>query len=100
MTIPGISVTQDTIDYWVLDSLSPGTYDAVIRVTNNSSNNDYRFIFKVVSTIGIDENDLNVSYEVWDWNGYLLGRNIPWRELKGWYIIRYDNGKIEKVFVN
>ena len=99
MTIPGISVTQGMIDYWVLDSLSPGTYDGVIRVTNNSSNNDYRFIFKVVSTIGMDENDLNVSYEVWDWNGNIIGKNVPWKELQGFYIIRYDDGRIEKVFV-
>ena len=99
MTIPGISVTQGMIDYWVLDSLSPGTYDGVIRVTNNSSNNDYRFIFKVVSTIGMDENDLNVSYEVWDWNGNIIGKNVPWKELQGFYILRYDDGRIEKVFV-
>ena len=101
LTIPGIKVTQSAIDYWVLDSLSPGSYNAILRVTNNSGNNDYRFTFKVVSTIGIQEEELNITYELYDWYGNLIymGKHIPYERLKGLYVIKYNN-KTEKIYVN
>lgn len=101
LTIPGVDVTQDTIDYWVLDSLQPGNYNAVLRVTNNSGNNDYRFLFKVISTIGIEENIpySDMRYEVYDWTGKFIGKDVNWEELSGFYIIKYSNGTLEKVYI-
>lgn len=99
LTIPGITVIQDTLDYWIIQDLTLGFHDAVIRVTNGTSNNDYRFTFRVRSTIDVEEMVQNRSYEVWDWNGNPLGKNIEWNKLNGFYIIRYDDGEIEKVFV-
>lgn len=42
----------------------------------------------------------DTQYSVYDWNGRYMGDNINWSELKGLYVIRYNNGKIEKVFCN
>lgn len=55
----------------------------------------------VASTIGIEENiaDCNMQYEVYDWYGRYMGSNIKWADLKGLYVIRYSNGKVEKVLV-
>ena len=41
-----------------------------------------------------------MQYKVYDWNGRYMGSNIDWAELKGLYVIRYSNGKVEKVFCN
>ena len=61
-----------------------------------------QWTFNVVnSTIGLEENQLDdLSYKVYDWNGRYMGENINWAELKGLYVIRYSNGKTEKVFCN
>jgi len=100
MVIPGITVTQDTIDYWVLEDLVIGSHDGVIRVTNGTSNNDYRFTFKVVSTIGIEELSEPKFYQVWDLWGNLIyeGDKIPYNEMKGLYIVK-EKDKIEKIWV-
>lgn len=60
-----------------------------------------QWTFKVVnSTIGIEENvsDLNTHYEVYDWTGKFIGKDVNWEELSGFYIIKYINGTIEKVY--
>jgi len=56
----------------------------------------------VNSTVGIEENiaDCNMQYEVYDWYGRYMGSNINWAELKGLYVIKYSNGKVEKVLCN
>ena len=62
-----------------------------------------QWTFRVVgSTVGIEENiaDCNMQYKVYDWNGRYMGSNINQSELKGLYVIRYSNGKVEKIFCN
>ena len=55
----------------------------------------------VASTVGMEENELeDLTYQVYDWYGRYMGSNIDWAELKGLYVIRYSNGKVEKVFCN
>lgn len=100
MEIPGVTVTQQNMNTWVLSDLQIGTYKGVLRASSNSSNNDYYFNFIVTSTIGIEEFPVSKNYEVWDWTGNYIGRNIEWKELKGFYILRYDDGRIEKTFIN
>jgi len=59
-----------------------------------------QWTFRVLtSTIGIEENivDRNMQYEVYDWNGRYLGTSLEYQ--KGFLILRYNNGKVEKVFV-
>jgi hypothetical protein len=60
-----------------------------------------QWTFRVLtSTIGIEENiaDRNMQYEVYDWYGRYLGTSLENR--KGFLILRYSNGKVEKVFCN
>lgn len=54
----------------------------------------------VNSTVGIEENiaDYNMQYEVYDWYGRLVGTSLE--GLKGLYVLRYQNGKAEKVLCN
>ena len=62
-----------------------------------------QWTFRVVnSTIGIKEDIVyrDTQYSVYDWYGRYMGDNINWFELKGLYVIRYNNGKVEKVFCN
>ena len=102
LTIPGVTVTQASNSSWSLTDLKVGTYKGVLRASSNSSNNDYYVYLVVTSTIGIEENiaDYNMQYEVYDWYGRYMGSNINWTELKGLYVIRYSNGKVEKVLCN
>jgi len=60
-----------------------------------------QWTFRVLtSTIGIEENiaDHNMQYEVYDWYGRYLGTSLESK--KGFLILRYSNGKVEKVFCN
>jgi hypothetical protein len=53
----------------------------------------------VSSTLGLEENiaDFNTQYEVYDWYGRHMGTSLE--GLKGLFVIRYSNGKAEKVLV-
>ena len=58
-----------------------------------------QWTFRVLtSTIGIEENivDRNMQYEVYDWYGRYLGTSLE--NQKGFLILRYSNGKVEKIF--
>jgi len=58
-----------------------------------------QWTFRVLtSTIGIEENivDRNMQYEVYDWYGRYLGTSLE--NQKGFFILRYSNGKTEKIF--
>lgn len=62
-----------------------------------------QWTFLVVnSTVGIKEDIVyrDTQYSVYDWYGRYMGDNINWSELKGLYVIKYSNGKVEKVFCN
>jgi len=84
---------------WSLDSLQVGTYKGVLRATSNSSNMDFYVNLVVTSTIGIEEivKYQSTSYRVYDWNGKFIGTDL--RGLRGLYIVRYNNGKSEKIFI-
>ena len=97
--VENVSVTQTSDSTWSLVDLQVGTYRAVARVSSNSSNMDYPFTFKVLSTIGIEENILhsNMEYKVYDWYGKYMGNNLE--NQKGFRILHYENGDVEKVFI-
>jgi len=99
LIMPGVSVTQMSNSTWSLDSLQVGTYKGVLRATSNSSNMDFYVNLVVTSTIGIEENiaNRNMKYEVYDWYGKYMGTNLE--NQKGFRILRYENGKVEKVFI-
>ena len=52
------------------------------------------------NNISVGEDQLDVTYEIYDWYGNLvyIGKHIPYEKLKGLYVIKYS-GKLEKVFV-
>jgi len=59
-----------------------------------------QWTFTVVpSTIGMDEFTRRKKYQVFDWMGNYLGVDIPYSNLKGFYVFRYEDGNTEKVFV-
>ena len=99
LIMPGVSVTQMSNSTWSLDSLQVGTYKGVLRATSNSSNMDFYVNLVVTSTIGIEEivKYQSTSYRVYDWNGKFIGTDL--RGLRGLYIVRYNNGKSEKIFI-
>ena len=61
---------------------------------------DYPINLVVNSTIGIEENLItpDLTYLVYDWCGRYVGNTLD--GLKGLYVIRFSNGKIEKVLIN
>jgi hypothetical protein len=100
LVIPNVDVTQTSDSTWTLNNLQIGTYNGVLRASSTSSNMDYYITLMVNSTIGIEENvsDLNTSYEVYDWTGKYIGKDVNWEELNGLYIIKHSNGTIEKIY--
>jgi len=54
----------------------------------------------LIGTLSTNEDQLDVTYEIYDWYGNLvyIGKHIPYEKLKGLYVIKYS-GKLEKVFV-
>lgn len=98
-------VDNDSIS-WIPSTL--GSYSTGFEITDYRNGDKIgiqriQWTFKVVnSTVGIEENiaDYNMQYQVYDWYGRYMGSNINWAELKGLYVIRYNNGKVEKVFCN
>jgi len=100
LIIPNVDVTQTSDSTWTLNNLQMGTYNGVLRASSNSSNMDYYITLVVTSTIGIEENvsDMDTSYEVYDWTGKYIGKDVNWEELSGFYIIKHSNGTIEKIY--
>ena len=94
-TINGVSNTT-----WSMTNLTlPGVYHGFLRIYGSNSNMDFPITMIVTSTIGVDELTIAKGYEVWDWMGNYIGKNVEWKELHGFYILRYDDGRIEKTFV-
>ena len=98
-----IHVDNDSIS-WVPNAL--GKYATGFEIADYRNGDKIgvqriQWTFMVVnSTIGIEEvvSDLKTSYEVYDWMGKYIGKDVNWEELSGFYIIKYSNGKIEKVY--
>jgi hypothetical protein len=99
MVIPGVSVNQVNLTTWDLTNLKEGNYRGVLRSSNSNSTNDYYFTFIVRSTIGLEENVRNKSYQVWDWYGNYIGKDINFTEIHGFFILLYEDGTTEKVFL-
>ena len=100
LVIPNVDVNQTSDSTWTLNNLQMGTYNGVLRASSNSSNMDYYITLVVNSTIGIEEmvSELKTSYEVYDWTGKFIGKDVNWEELSGFYIIKHSNGVIEKIY--
>jgi len=82
---------------WSLHSLQAGTHEGFLRIYNSTSTMDYPVTLVVNSTIGIEEFDLPITYEVYDWYGRFVGNDLSQTQPNQLYIIRYSNGKIEKI---
>jgi hypothetical protein len=84
---------------WSMSNLQVGTWEGFLRVFNGNCLVDYPLSFEVTSTIGIEENiaNRNMKYEVYDWYGKYMGTTLE--NQKGFRILRYENGKVEKVFI-
>jgi hypothetical protein len=83
---------------WSLNSiLQTGVYKGFLRIYNTTSNMDYPVTLIVNSTIGIEELELPITYKVYDWYGRYMGNSLE--GLKGFYIVKYNNNKVEKVFI-
>ena len=96
-------VSNDSISWTPTTIGNFGTGFEIVEYRNGDKIGIQRiqWTFRVLSsTIGIEENvsDMNPSYEVYDWTGKFIGKNANWEELSGFYIIKYSNGKIEKVY--
>ena len=100
LVILGITINKVSNTTWSITNINtPGTYNGYLRIYGSNSNMDFPISLVVNSTIGIEELEIPVTYKVYDWYGRYFGDNIIWSELKGLYIIRYSNGKVEKIFV-
>jgi hypothetical protein len=59
-----------------------------------------QWTFRVLSnTVSIEESivDRDTQYSVYDWYGRYMGNSLE--GLKGFYIVRYNNNKVEKIFI-
>ena len=93
--VPTINMGNTT---WSLNSiLQTGVYKGFLRIYNTTSNMDYPVTLIVNSTIGIEELELPITYKVYDWYGRYMGNSLE--GLKGFYIVKYNNNKVEKVFI-
>jgi len=94
--VPTIDMSTTT---WSMSNLQVGTWEGFLRVFNGNCLVDYPLSFEVTSTIGIEENiaNRNMKYEVYDWYGRYMGTDLE--NQKGFRILRYENGKVEKVFI-
>ena len=94
--VPTIDMSTTT---WSMSNLQVGTWEGFLRVFNGNCLVDYPLSFEVTSTIGIEENiaNRNMKYEVYDWYGKYMGTTLE--NQKGFRILRYENGKVEKVFI-
>ena len=104
-TALNMHVSNDSISWTptMLGSFGTGFEIAEYRNGNKIGIQRIQWTFRVVnSTIGIKEDIVyrDTQYSVYDWNGRYMGENINWTELKGLYVIRYNNGKVKKVFCN
>ena len=102
LVILGTTINKVGNTTWSVTNLTtPGTYKGYLRIYGSNSNMDFPVRLVINSTIGLEENiaDFNTQYEVYDWYGRYMGSNIKWADLKGLYVIRYSNGKVEKVLI-
>lgn len=102
-TALNMHVSNDSISWTPITLGNYGTGFEIAEYRNGDKIGIQRiqWTFRVLtSTIGIKEDIVyrDMQYSVYDWSGRYMGENINWAELKGLYVIRYNNGKIEKIF--
>jgi len=101
LVILGTTITKVAGTTWSITNLNTaGIYKGYLRIYSLNSNIDLPISLVINSTIGIEELTVTPTYEVFDWYGRSLGKNIMWSELKGLYVVKYSNGKIKKIYVN
>ena len=95
-------VSNDSIS-WTPTSL--GNYATGFEITEYRNGQiigiqRIQWTFKVVgSTIGIEENTIeDTDYKIYDWSGRYMGEHIESLNISGLYVIRYNNGKVIKIF--
>jgi hypothetical protein len=105
LVILGTTITKVASIAWntawnITDLTNPGTYRGYLRIYGSNSNMDFPVKLVINSTIGLEENiaDCNTQYSVYDWYGRYMGASLE--GLKGLFVIRYSNGKAEKVLCN
>ena len=104
-TALNMSVSNDSISWTPTMVGNYGTGFQIDEYRNGAKIGTQRiqWTFRVVnSTLDIKEDIVyrDTQYSVYDWNGRYMGDNINWVRLKGLYVIRYNNGKVEKIFCN
>ena len=102
-TALNMHVSNDSISWTptTLGNFGTGFEIAEYRNGNKIGVQRIQWTFRVLtSTIGIKENiaNHNTQYEVYDCYGRYLGTSLE--NQKGFLILRYSNGKVEKVFCN
>ena len=101
LVILGTTINKVGNTTWSVTNLTtPGTYKGYLRIYGSNSNMDFPVSLVINSTIGLEENiaDFNTQYEVYDWYGRHMGTSLE--GLKGLFVIRYNNGRVEKVLCN
>lgn len=100
-TALNMHVSNDSISWApsTLGNFGTGFEIAEYRNGDKISIQRIQWTFRVLSnTIGIEELELPTTYKVYDWYGRYLGTTLE--NQKGFLILRYNNGKVEKVFCN
>jgi hypothetical protein len=101
LVILGTTINKVGNTTWSVTNLNTaGTYRGYLRIYGSNSNMDFPIRLVINSTIGLEENiaNYNTQYEVYDWYGRYMGTSLE--GLKGLFVIRYSNGKAEKVLCN
>lgn len=102
-TALNMHVSNDSISWTptMLGNFGTGFEIAEYRNGDKIGIQRIQWTFRVLSsTVGIEENiaDCNTQYKVYDWYGRYLGTSL--KNQKGFLILRYNNGKVKKVFCN
>jgi len=101
-TALNMSVSNDSISWTptMVGNYGTGFEIAEYRNGNKIGIQRIQWTFRVVnSTIGIKEDIVyrDTQYSVYDWNGRYLGTSLE--NQKGFLILRDNNGKVKKVFI-
>ena len=102
LVILGTTINKVGNTTWSVTNLNnSGTYKGYLRIYGSNSNMDFPVSLVITSTIGIEENivNRNMKYDVYDWYGRYMGNSIQ-NLNSGFYVIRYESGQTEKIFLN
>ncbi len=100
-TALNMHVSNDSINWTPMMVGNYGTGFEINEYRNGSKIGTQRiqWTFTVLaSTVSIEEYKLPQTYKVYDLNGRYMGNDIKTLNGSGLYVVRYNNGKVEKVF--